>query len=97
MGSFLKKYNEQVRIEKNLNQPPSEHITNLTWGRPLMVGPVIDEKVRKLFMTLFKKCGHISYGIASATGNVLLSRSDDLSLKNIKTAPMWGRSILQRL
>ena len=28
---------------------------------------------------------------------VVLSRSEDLSLKNIKTAPMWGRSILQRL
>ena len=27
----------------------------------------------------------------------LLSRSEDLSLKNIKTTPTWGRSILQRL
>ena len=50
-----------------------------------MVGPVIDEKVRKFLMTLFKKGGHISYGIASTTANVLLSRSEDLSLKNIKT------------
>ena len=43
--SFLKKYNEQVRIEKTLNQPPAECITNLTRSRPLMVGPVTDEKV----------------------------------------------------
>ena len=43
--SSQKKWNEQVRIEKTLNQPPAEHITNFTWGRPLMVGPVIDEKV----------------------------------------------------
>ena len=62
-----------------------------------MVGPVIDEKVRKFLMALFKKGGHISYGIASTTTNVLLSRSENLSLKNIKTTPMWGRSILQRL
>ena len=48
-------------------------------------------------MALFKKDGHISYGIASTTANVLLSRRKDLSLKNIKTTPMWGRSILQRL
>ena len=95
--SFLKKYNEQVRIEKTLNQPPAEYITSLTWGRPLMVGPVIDEKVRKFLMPLFKKGGHISYGIASTTANILLSRSEDLSLKNIKTIPMWGCSILQRL
>ena len=62
-----------------------------------MVGPVIDEKVRKFLMALFKKSGHISYGIASRTANVLLIRSKDLSIKNIKTTPMWGRSILQRL
>ena len=29
MRIFLKKYNEQVRIEKTLNQPPAECITNL--------------------------------------------------------------------
>ena len=48
-------------------------------------------------MALFKKGGHISYGIASTTENVFLSRSEDLSFKNIKTTPIWGRSILQRL
>ena len=48
-----------------------------------MVGPIIG--------------GHICYRIASTTANVLLSRSEDLSLKNIKTTPMWGYSILQRL
>ena len=48
-------------------------------------------------MALLKKGGHISYGIASTTANVLFSRSEDLSLKNVKTTPMWGRSILQRL
>ena len=95
--SFLKRYNVHVRIEKTLNQPPAERMTDLTGGRPLMVGPVIDEKVRRFLMALFKKDGHISYGIGSTTANVLLSRSEDLSLKNIKATPMWGRSILQRL
>ena len=86
-----------MRIEKTLNQPPPERITNLTRGKPLMVGPVIDEKVRKFLIALFKKGRHISYGIASTTANVSLSRNEDLSLKNIKTTTMWGRSILQRL
>ena len=45
MGSLLKKHNEQVRMKKTLNQPPAECITILTVGTPLMVGPVIDEKV----------------------------------------------------
>ena len=53
-----------------------------------MVGPVIDEKVWKFLMAFFKKGGHISYGIASTTANVLLSRREDLFLKNIKTTPM---------
>ena len=84
MRSFLKKCNEQMRIEKTLNQPPSGCITNLTRGRPLMVGPVIDGKVREFLMALFKKGGHISYGIASTTANVLLGRSEDLSLKTLR-------------
>ena len=62
-----------------------------------MFGPVIDEKVRRFLMGLFKKGGRISCGIASTNANVLLSRSEDLSLKNIKTTPMWGSSIPQRL
>ena len=57
---FLKKYNQQVRIEKTWKQQPAERITNLTRGRPLKVGAVINEKVRKFFMTLFKKSGHIN-------------------------------------
>ena len=48
-------------------------------------------------MAVFRKGGYISYGIASTTANVLLSRSEDLFLKSIKTTPVWGCSILQRL
>ena len=49
--SFLKKYNEQVRIKKTLTQPLTERITNFTWGRSLMVGPVIDEKKVDILVT----------------------------------------------
>ena len=80
--------NELVRIEKTLNQPPDERITNLTRGRPLMVVSIIDEKVRKFLMALFKKGGHISYRLASTTANVLFSINKDLTLKNIKTTPI---------
>ena len=90
MRSCLKKYNEQVRIEKT----PAQCIFNLIRSRTLAVGPVIDEKVPKFLMALFKKGGHISYGIASTTANVLLCTNEDLS---IKATPMWRRSIFQRL
>ena len=88
--SCLKKYNEQVRIEKT----PAQCIFNLIRSRTLAVGPVIDEKVPKFLMALFKKGGHIGYGIASTTANVLLCTNEDLS---IKATPMWRRSIFQRL
>ena len=88
--SCLKKYNEQVRVEKT----PAQCIFNLIRSRTLAVGPVIDEKVPKFLMALFKKGGHISYGIASTTANVLLCTNEDLS---IKATPMWRRSIFQRL
>ena len=88
--SCLKKYNEQVRIEKT----PAQCIFNLIRSRTLAVGPVIDEKVPKFLMALFKKGGHISYGIASTTAIVLLCTNEDLS---IKATPMWRRSIFQRL
>ena len=52
--SFLKKYNEQVRLEKTLNQAPAEPITNLTRSRPLVVGLTVDEKVQKFLMALLK-------------------------------------------
>ena len=55
MRSCLKKYNEQVRIEKILNQTPAERIFNLIRSRTLAVGPVIDEKVPKFLMALSKK------------------------------------------
>ena len=48
-------FNEQARIAKNLNRPPTECITSLTGSRTLMVGPVINAKVPKFLITLFKK------------------------------------------
>lgn len=76
--------------KKNLNQSPTECITNLNFelDRPLMVGTVIYEKVPKFLMAVFKKGRHKSYGIASTTANVLLSRIEDLTLKSIQTTPM---------
>ena len=62
-----------------------------------MVGPVIDEKVRKFMMALHIKGGHASRAIARTTAHVLLSRSDDLSLRYVVVTDMLGKSVLQRL
>lgn len=51
-------------------------------GRSLMVGLVIDEKVRK-FMVYFIKSGNVGRSIAAATAMVLASRTDGESVKNL--------------
>ena len=59
-----------------------------------MVGPIIDEKVRKFIVSLYKK-GHVSRSIAATTAMVLLSRTDDKSVKNVVVTTTWGKSLLQ--
>ena len=48
-------------------------------------------------MALHVKEGHVSRAIAKMTAQVLLSRSDNLSLKNVVVTDIWGKSILRRL
>ena len=64
---------------------------------PLMVGPIINEKVRKFMVSLYKKGGCVSHSIAATTAIVLLSRSDDESVKNVVVTTTWGKSLLQRI
>ena len=60
-----------------------------------MVGSIIDEKVRKFVVSLYKKGGHVSRSIAATTAMVLLSRTDDKSVKNVVVTTTWGKSLLQ--
>lgn len=66
-------------------------------GNPLMVWPVIDERVRKFMVSLYKKRGHVRRSIAATNAMVLQSRTDDESLKNMVVSSTWGRSLLQRI
>ena len=51
----------------------------------------------KIFNGTLQKRWNYQLQIALTTVNVLFSRSEDLSLKNIKTTLMWRCSILQSL
>ena len=51
-------------------------LKTLMHARPLMVGPIINEKVRKFIVLLYKKGGHANCSIAATTAMVLLSRMD---------------------
>ena len=62
-----------------------------------MVVSVIDEKVQKFMVLLYKKAGHISRSIAAATAIVLISRTDEKSVYNMFVTSTQGRSLLQTI
>ena len=82
MQTFVKKYDKNMKVAKGCDRSPDRKLNTLMRGRPLMVGPIIDEKVRKLIVSLYKK-GHVSRSIAATTAMVLLSSTDDESVKNV--------------
>ena len=48
-----------------------------------MVGPVIDLKVQKFMVSLYKKSSQVSHSIAATTALVLLSITADESVKTM--------------
>ena len=59
-----------------------------------MVGPVINEKVPKFMVLLYKKGGHVNCSIALKTAIVLLGRTNEQSVKSVVVTRTWG-SLLQ--
>ena len=80
LGTFVKKYDENAKVIKACSRSPDRRLNTLMRGRPLMVGPIIDEKVRMFMVLLYGKVGHVSRSIAATTAIVLLSRMDDESV-----------------
>ena len=97
MQTFVKKYDENMKVAKACGQSPDRKLKTLMCGRLLMVGPMIDEKLRKVIVSLYKKGGHVSRSITATTVIVLLSRTDDKSVKNVVVTTTWGKSLLQRI
>ena len=94
--TFVKKYDENVKVAKACGRSPDKKLKTLMRGRPLTVGPIINEKVRKFMVSLYKKGGHVSRSIVSTTTMFLLSRTDDETVKNVVVTTTWGKSLLQR-
>ena len=95
--TFVKKYGEDVKVGKACGRSPDRKLKTLMRGRPLMVGPIIDEKVRKFMVSLYKKGGHVSRSLAATTAIFLLSRTGDESVKNVVVTTTWGKSLLHRI
>ena len=97
MRTFVKKYDENVKVTKACGGSPDWKLKTLMRERSLMVGPIIDEKLRKFMVSLYKKEGHVRRSIAATTAVVLLSRTDDESVQNVVVTTTWGKSLLQRV
>ena len=69
--TFVKKYDENVKVAKVCSRSPGRKFKALMRGRPLMVGPIIYKKVTKFMVLLHKKGGHVSRSIAARTAMVL--------------------------
>ena len=81
MQTFVKKFDKNVKVAKACAGSPERKLKTLMRGRPLMVGPIIDERVTKFMVSLYKKGDHVSRSITTTTTVVLLSRTDDKSVE----------------
>ena len=96
VGTYGKKYDENAKSAKPCGRSPDRSLKTLMRGRPLIVGPIIDEEVRIFMVSLYEKEGHVSCSICVTTAIVLLSRMDDESLQNGVVTTTWEKSLLQR-
>ena len=58
--TFVKNYDKNVKVVKACGRSPDRNLKTLIRGRPLMVRPIIDEKVIKIMVSLYKKVGHVN-------------------------------------
>ena len=94
---FIVKYKKKM-AETTDAARAEKRIACLPQGRPVMVGPLVEEKVRKFLMALHIKGGHVSYEIAATTAKVFISKSGNQSIQNLNiTGTNWGRSFLRRM
>ena len=82
--TFVKEYYKNMEVPKACGWSCDRKLKTLMHARPLMVGPIINEKVRKFIVLLYKKGGHVNCSIAATTAMVLLSRMDGKYVKIYK-------------
>ena len=66
-------------------------------GRPLLLGPIIDEDVRKFVSALRFRGGRVSFSIAIAAAKVLVERKGDEGLRMVKFGKDWAQSLFRRM
>lgn len=95
---FQKMYREKLRSAiKNGTTVEKELGGDIRRGRPLLLGPRIDEDVRKFLLALRYRGGRISFSIAVAVAKALIERSDEEGLKLIEFGRDWAQSLFRRM
>jgi len=95
---FMKKYREKLQLggEDAINTD-KELGGDIRRGRPLLLGPLIDEDVRKFISALRYRGGQVSFSIAIAVAKALIERSNNEGLKLIEFGKDWAQSLFRRM
>jgi len=76
----------------------SKPIPKAKRGRPLLLGPTIDETVIKYLNAIRKKGGVVNTVVAIAVATALISKSNDESLKSLNLERTnWAKSLFKRM
>ena len=71
---------------------------HLKRGRPLLLGAVLDEKVRYFLLQLRKKGDVVNTVVAVATAKALITRNSDEHLKLIDLKSItWAKSLFKQM
>lgn len=52
--------------------------------------------MKKFMVSLYEKGSHVNCSIAVTTAMILLSRTNEQSVKNVVVTSTWGKSLLRR-
>ena len=94
--TFRDQYQKALKCKKSIS--PVKKLSISTRGRPLLLGKVIDEKVKNFLLALRHKGGVVNTVVALAAAKALIANSDEEHLKLIDLdESSWPKSLFQRM
>ena len=95
--TFRDQYQKTLKCKKTSMSPVKKPST-ITRGKPLLLGKVVDEKVKNFLLTLRHKGGVVNTVVALAAAKVLIANSDEEHLKLIDLdKSSWPKSLFHRM
>ena len=88
----------QKALKRKTSMSPIKKLSTVRQGRPLLLGKVLDEKVKNFLLALRHKGGVVNTVVALAAAKALIANSDEEHLKLIELdETSWPKSLFQRM